>query len=254
VNANGTSNIWVANSNGTGVVPLTRFTIANASSPAWSPNGSKIAFNSTGTLNGADTAFFPNIWAMNADGAGAAPVTRSNAVFSEHPSFSPDGARLAFLSNRALDGSDTATGGSNLWIANVDGSGAIPLTRYSALNVGSTFGGIWSPDGRKLAFESTAALDGSDAFNMNSTKNLWVAKTDGSGAVPLTRLAYSSFSAFGATPTGWSPDGNSLAFTSDAAIDNNNIPSFLNAWVIKADGSGSTPLTTVGGTSPAWKP
>jgi len=251
---NGRINIWVANSNGTGIVPLTHFKIANATSPVWSPDGSTIAFDSSAALDGTDTGFIPNIWLMNPDGSAAAPVTRLNGAFSAHPSFSPDGSRLAFLSNRAPDGSDIDTTAGNLWVIQVDGSGAVPLTRYSALNGGSGFNGLWSPDGRKLAFESNAALDGSDALNLNSTANVWVANTDGSGAVPLTHLAYSAVSTFGAIPYGWSPDGASLAFISDVSLSNSKTPSFMNAWLIKADGSSSKPLTTAGGGSPAWKP
>lgn len=252
--ANGTSNVWVVNSDGTGAaVPLTHFTVANAELPVWSPDGRRIAFTSSAALNGSDAGFSVNVWVMNADGSGATPVTRLAAAFSSNPAFSPDGSKLAFLSNRGLDGSDVPLGASNIWMANTNGAGAIPLTKYTAQDVGSIFGGIWSPDGKKVAFESTAALDGSDALNTNSTKNVWVANTDGSGASPLTKLAYSSFSAFGAIPTGWSPDGANVAFISDVALDE-SAPTFLNAWIMKADGSNSRPLTSAGGTSPAWKP
>ncbi|HET9364025.1 MAG TPA: hypothetical protein VFP71_03460, partial [Candidatus Angelobacter sp.] len=253
--ANGTSNVWVVNSDGTGAaIPLTHFTVANAELPVWSPDGSRIAFTSSGALDGSDAGFAVNIWVMNADGSSATPVTRLTAAFSSNPAFSPDGSKLAFLSSRELDGSDAFINASNLWVAKTDGSGAIPLTRYSTQGIGSVFGGIWSPDGKELAFESTAALDGSDALNANSTRNVWVANTDGSGAIPWTKLAYSSFSTFGAIPKGWSPDGSSLAFISDVALNNSSTPSFLNAWIMKADGSNSWPLTNVGGTSPAWKP
>jgi Tol biopolymer transport system component len=254
VNTNGTDNIWVVSSDGTGAVPLTRFITASAFLPVWSPDGSRIAFTSSGALDGSDVGFAVNIWVMNSDGSGTAPVTRFASAFSQYATFSPDGSKLAFLSNRGLDGSDVFTGAGNMWVANTDGSGAIPLTKYTMLDVGSIFGGVWSPDGKKLAFESTAALDGSDALNTNTTKNVWVANADGSGAIPLTRLAYSTFSAFGAIPKEWSPDGVNLAFISDVALDGSNTPRFLNAWVMKADGSNSKPLTNAGGTSPAWKP
>lgn len=255
VNPNGSRNIWVVNSDGTGAVPLTRFNVVFASLPVWSPDGSRIAFISGGALDGSDADFTTfNVWVMNANGSSATPVTRLSAAYSQSPAFSPDGTKLAFLSNRGLDGSDVSEPAGNIWVANADGSGAIPLTKYTAFNTGPIFGGFWSPDGKKFAFTSTAALDGSDALNTNATKNVWVANTDGSGASPLTRLAYSSSSAFGAIPNGWSPDGAGLAFTSDVALDGSNTPSFLNAWVMKADGSNPRPLTNAGGTSPAWKP
>lgn len=255
VNANGTSNIWVINSDGTGAVPLTRFTVAFADLPVWSPDGSRIAFTSGGALDGSDAGFTTfNVWVMNADGSGSTPVTTLATAASEYAAFSPDGARLAFVSNRALDGSDISIVAGNIWMAKVDGSGAVPLTKYTAFNAGAIFTGFWSPDGKKFAFTSTAALDGSDAANTSAIKNVWVVNTDGSGATPLTRLAYSNSGGFGAAPNGWSPDGASIAFTSDVALDTGSTPSFSNAWVTKADGSNSRPLTNLGGGSPAWKP
>jgi len=47
---------------------------------------------------------------------------------------------------------------------------------------------VWAPDGRRIAFVANTALDGSNAVNMNGAVNLWVINTDGTGAIPLTRL------------------------------------------------------------------
>jgi Tol biopolymer transport system component len=254
VSPNQRSNVWIVNIDGTGGAPLTHLTAADASSPQWSPDGSKITFTSSGALNGSDAGFMANVWVMNADGSSATPVTTFANTFSTHSAFSPDGTKLAFTSNRTLDGSDVATGASNIWVSRANGFQAIPLTKYTDIQVGSIFGGIWSPDGKKLAFEFTAALDGSDTPNINITRNVWVANADGSGATPLTRLAYSTVSAFGAIPTGWSPDNTRVTFTSDQALDNSSTASFLNAWTVDADGSNPIPLTKVGGTSPVWKP
>jgi Tol biopolymer transport system component len=191
---------------------------------------------------------------MNADGSSAAPLTRFAAAFSFHPVFSPDGTKLAFLSNRGLDGSDVFTGASNIWVAKADGSGAIPLTKYTAAGAGAAQGfTAWSPDGKKLAFASNAALDGSDAVSTNSTSNVWVANADGSGATPLTKLTYPGVAA-GAFPYGWSTDSANLVFVSDGALDGSNVRIFSNVWVMKADGSNIMPLTRTGGASPAWKP
>lgn len=256
-NTNQARNIWVVNTDGTGVIPLSRFTAntAGASSPVWSRDGSRIAFTSGGALDGSDASFTTfNTWVMNADGSGATPLTRFATAFSLQPVFSPDGAKLAFLSNRALDGRDVFTSANNIWVAKADGSGAIPLTKYTAVGAGATQSlTVWSPDGQKLAFSSSAALDGSDAVNTNSTNNVWVANADGSGATPLTRLTYSGIAA-GAFPYGWSPDGTNLVFASDRALDGSNAPSFLNVWVMKADGSNAMSLTKAGSSWPAWKP
>jgi Tol biopolymer transport system component len=268
--ANFTQNIWLANTNGTGVTPLTRLdgTFAGASLPEWSQNGSKIAFTSGGAFDGSNTAG-PNfnLWVMNADGSGATVLTRFVNTANMQPVFSPDGTKLAFLSSRALNGGDVFPGAStNLWVAATDGSGATPLTRYTVGSAVVEGNGIfWSPDGKKIAFTSSGALDGSNAVNTNSTDNVWLANADGSGATPLTSLSYPANSPpvhSGAFADAWSPDGANLAFVSDRALDGSNVPAphgISSAWVMKRDGTNAMPLSNLplsnaGSISPAWKP
>ena len=204
---------------------------------------------------------------MNADGAGATVLTRFVNAANMQPVFSPDGTKLAFLSSRALDGGDVFLGAStNLWVAATDGSGATPLTRYTAGSAVVEGNGIfWSPDSKKIAFTSSGALDGSNAVNTNSTDNVWLANADGSGATPLTSLSYPANSPpvhSGAFADAWSPDGANLAFVSDRALDGSNVldpHGFSNAWTMKSDGTNAMPLTNLprsnaGSFSPAWKP
>jgi Tol biopolymer transport system component len=267
--ANFTQNIWLANIDGTGVTPLTRLdgTFAGASLPAWSQNGSKIAFMSGGAFDGSNAAgpIF-NLWVMNADGSGATVLTRFVNAANMQPVFSPDGTKLAFLSTRALDGGDVLGASTNLWVAAADGSGATPLTRYTAGSAEVEGNGIfWSPDNKKIAFTSSGALDGSNAVNTNSTDNVWLANADGSGARPLTRLSYPASSPpvhSGAFADAWSPDGANLAFVSDRALDGSNVQELhgiSSAWTMKGDGTNAMPLTNLplsnaGSLSPAWKP
>src|SRR6478609_4815846 len=56
--------------------------------PAFSPDGSKIAFDSTRTGGG-------DIYVMNADGSGAVRLTTASTEDSQ-PAWSPDGNRIAF--------------------------------------------------------------------------------------------------------------------------------------------------------------
>ena len=70
------------------------------SNPDWSPDGSRIAFQSN-----RDGDF--DIWVMNADGTGVEQLTDDPAIddpaFDSAPAWSPDGSRIAFQSNRDGD-------------------------------------------------------------------------------------------------------------------------------------------------------
>ncbi len=76
--------------------------------PAWSPAGDKIAFVSKDSGN-------DEIHVISADGAILQKLTARHNSWDKHPSFSPDGSRIVFFSNRE-------SGRRQLWIMNVDGS------------------------------------------------------------------------------------------------------------------------------------
>jgi Tol biopolymer transport system component len=246
-------NVWVMNADGSNLTALTKGTQVQSFVPAWSPDGSKIAFVSDRVLNGSDDPaanFTDNIWVMNADGSNAVPVTNLVILQDQlfgigciQPVWSPNGSKIAFVSNRALDGSNAANVNSifNIWVMNADGSSPVPLTKITVTNVAS-IQPVWSPDGSKIAFMSSRALDGSNTANTNSTDNVWVINADGSNAVPLTKLTVAGNN----PPIAWSPDGSKIAFLSSRALDGSNAPNTnatLNIWVISADGSNLVPLT-----------
>lgn len=85
--------------------------------------------------------------------------------------WSGDGSRVVF------------TTANNLWTAHPDGTG---LTALTNLTLAQSFADAFSPDGTKLTFTSTRALDGSD--NAQDRFNLWIMNADGTNPKPLTRL------------------------------------------------------------------
>jgi len=203
-----------------------------------------------------------NLWTAKADGSALTPLTRlsSNGVYQQYPSWSPDGKKIAFVAQRALDGSDapSPTNAMNLWTINADGSAATPLTRLTTNAF--LFYPVWSPDGGKIAFGADLALNGTDALNTNGADNTWTINADGTGAFALSRLTTPGINFV--LPITWSPDGKKIGFSSQRAVDGSdaaNPSGQTNVWVLNADGSVALPLTRLtsgaaGSALPTWQP
>lgn len=259
-------NIWVMDADGSNPTPLTNLTAAGCDpteDPQWSPDGTQIIFDSARALDGSDAAntnSTSNIWIMSADGSNATPLTSLTADNSDSnmPLWSPDGTKIAYVSARALDGSNAANTNNalNIWVMDADGSNAVPLTTTTANGANSMFL-RWSPDGAKIAFASSKALDGSDAANTNSNPNIWVVDADGSNAMPLTNLTTGG--AVNVLPY-WLPDGLQISYASARALDGSDAANTsTNIWVMNTDGSNSTPLTSLTAANainawPLWLP
>src|SRR5579864_3851035 len=88
-NRNGGSyEIFSMDSDGTNQTNLTNNTTVNDSDPEWSPDGTKIVFDSNRVGN-------QQIFVMNADGSGVTRLT-NNSSFEENPDWSPDGSKILF--------------------------------------------------------------------------------------------------------------------------------------------------------------
>jgi len=270
-NANGTTNIWRVNGDGTGLTALTNATALGTSSsgngggvsPEWSPDGGKIVFRSSRKLDGSDAPnanLTMNIWRVNADGTGLMPLTNTTAdsANSAGPQWSPDGTKVVFHSGRKLDGTDALNGAFNIWQTNADGTGPRIITNAATPGADSALP-QWSPDGTKIVFSSSRKLDGSDAPNLNRTYNIWRVNADGTGLMPLTNATASGADSLAPH---WSPDGSKIVFYSTRKIDGTdaaNLNRTYNIWRVNADGTGLriiTNATAPGANSfdPQWSP
>ena len=145
--------------------------------PTWSPDGSKMAFQSK-----RDGNF--EIYVMNADGSKQVNLT-NRSEDDELPQWSPTGAEIAFCR--------TGSRGTDIFVMTADGTGQENLTHNPAQHVRSI---AWSPDGSRIAFASYLGEGLLEVFVMNA---------DGSAQVKLTS---------GMSPV-WSPDGKKIAFESE---------------------------------------
>ena len=110
----GDSHIYVMDADGANVQLLTEGE-GYYGNPAWSPDGSRIAFDAIYTL-GVSTP----IRVINADGTNERPVTDGESR-DTHPTWSPDGRRIAFASL-------TDQFNTDIYVVNADGSGRTRLT------------------------------------------------------------------------------------------------------------------------------
>ena len=89
--------IFTLNVDGSGLTTLFDVPGAYDSAPAWSPDGTQIAFESNADVAGANPEQDMEVWVMRADGSAAKQLTH-NALHDEGPAWSPDARLLAYTS------------------------------------------------------------------------------------------------------------------------------------------------------------
>jgi len=136
------------------------------------------------------------------------------------PQFSPDGKKVAFMSDRS--------GNLEIWVSDSDGSNAFQLTSFGGPAVTTP---RWSPDGTRIAFDSDAAGE----------FDIWVIGANGGKAQRMT-----THPANDGNPS-WSRDGHWIFFDSARTGDQQ-------VWKIPANGGEAIQVTRDGGFAPLESP
>jgi hypothetical protein len=268
----GNKDIYVMNQDGTDVTRLTTDR-ADDVDPAWSADGTKIAFASyrdfyPACLSDPDFGCRAEIYVMNADGAGQTRLTHTEHVQEIEPAWTPDGTKISYTDPYAFCGpGDPCIRAIHTIYA--DGSGSAPSPPISC---GSQ--PAWSPDGTRLAYLTcaypqsgvhTVKPDGGDdqLFDDSGSEPDWAPYGNTivflrGGVIARKNLDWSGFTmlTFNGSNPAWSPDRDKVAFQRSCAT---GCSTSSDIWVMNADdGTRQVNLTNnpngVFDRGPSWQP
>ncbi|MCK4352849.1 PD40 domain-containing protein [candidate division WOR-3 bacterium] len=164
--------------------------------PKFSPDGSKILFKS----DAGDTDADGHICVIDTSGTNYTIIDTLSQT-RKGADWSPDGNQIVYTNDKEENGY------SNIWIANVDGSGGTPILEDENNCLQEV---AWQPSGAKangkwIVYAPTVSGD-------YDYKNIWVVSTDGLYTGCLVNQTTTEY--WHVCPT-WSPQGDKIVFASD---------------------------------------
>lgn len=202
-----------------------------------------------------------DVYVASLDGADRVELTGGVGLAAD-PAWSPDGARVAFVTNRDQDG----TGMGELYVVDADGSNLRRLTFDSTPSTNGKGHPVWSPDGSRIAYLENSnqirivPVAGGDqrvlatlagtvqglAWSPDGSKLLTtLGDNEGEKVTVVDAASGATASLASGLEPAWSPDGSRIAFRQwrEGTVA-----------VMSADGTSVRTLTSLPSATPAWSP
>lgn len=199
--------------------------------PDWSPHGTDIAYS----IDKPDSAVNFEVARMTAAGTEHLRLTRTpDGQASSQPSWLPGGRAILF--RRSASGRR-----STIWQMGTRGEN--PALRFAPPH--PPLYQSFAPDGRRIAYAAILSPMG------DTDRGIFTLPVGGGEPTPL----FDVVGAYDSAPN-WSPDGTQIAFESNADVGGANPDRDMEIWVMGADGSRPTQLTSNAAhdEGPNWSP
>jgi len=151
------------------------------------PNGKTIIFDMLG-----------DIYTMPISGGDASPLVKGYD-WNMQATYSPDGSKIAFLSDR--------DGMMNVWVMNADGTDPVQITKEKKHTIHTP---AWSPDGQYIAVTRGVMSSRSVAAG-----EIWIYHHTGGSGTKIKSGTYGAFNQKNITDPKFSPDGKYIYYTQD---------------------------------------
>jgi Tol biopolymer transport system component len=191
----------------------------------------KIAYLALATDVSDPPAEHVQVFTASSNGGSPQQLTHDDTGNADHPVFSPDGSKIAYVNS-----------GGHIVVMDANGSNPVDLTPGDHADV--TYGWpTWSPDGTKLAVEYRNQADATPEYDISVISSTVPGNT-------VTKLTAGTGE--DSTKPAWSPDGTKIAFDrqQSAAISTQQV------WLMSSTGSNPHAITNLDqdALAPAWSP